>query len=176
MCKEIIWLTIGKIVAPQGLKGEVRVNPSSDFPERFLSPGNRWLQDKSEDPQKLKLIAGRQIPGKSIYVISFQGITNRSQAELLVGKKVLVNSIDKPKLKDGEFHLLDLIGLSVRLSKEGPEIGRIIDLRHAGNDLLEVKLLTGKNILIPFVNEIVPEIKLEEGWLIINPPNGLLDL
>ena len=47
MYKEIIWLTVGEIVAPHGLRGEVRVNPSSDFPERFLESGQRWLQDLS---------------------------------------------------------------------------------------------------------------------------------
>ena len=53
MCKKIIWLTIGMIVAPQGLKGEVRVNPSTDFPDRFLNPGNRWLQKNNENPRTL---------------------------------------------------------------------------------------------------------------------------
>ncbi len=176
MCKKINWLTIGSIVAPQGLRGEVRVNPSTDFPERFLIPGNRWLQTKNETPEKITLNAGRKIPGKSIYVISFQGINDRRKAELLIGKKILVNSIDRPKLKEGEFHLLDLVGLSIRVSKNGQEIGKVTNLTHAGNDLLEVKLSTGKTVLIPFVKEIVPEININEGWLLISPPPGLLEL
>jgi len=176
MCKEIIWLTIGMIVAPQGLRGEVRVNPSSDFPDRFLTPGVRWLQTKNEIPNEIKLTAGRKIPGKSIYVVSFEGINNREKAELLIGKKLLVDSIKRPKLKKGEFHLLELVGLSIRISIDGPEIGRVTNLTHAGNDLLEVKLSTGKKVLIPFVKEIVPEININEGWLLISPPPGLLEL
>ncbi len=176
MCKKTIWLTIGKIVAPQGLKGEVRVNPSTDFPDRFLKPGNRWIQEKSEPPQKIKLIKGRQIPGKSIYVVSLEGIDNREKAKDLVGKKILINSIDRPKLKKGEFHILDLVGLSIKMSNNGQEIGKVTDLTHAGNDLLEVELLKGKKILIPFVKEIVPEVNINKGWIIVSPPPGLLEL
>ena len=55
MNKNNLWLTIGEIVAPQGLKGEVRVNPSSDFPERFVEPGLRWLQGEDEEPIEIEL-------------------------------------------------------------------------------------------------------------------------
>ncbi len=176
MCKEIIWLIIGKIVAPHGLRGEVRVNPSSDFPERFIDPGERWLQIEKEEPKKIHLVKGRQIPGKSIYVISFLGINDREQAKLLVGKKLLVKSTQRPKLKKGEFHLLDLVGLQVKLKANEEVIGEVTNLTTAGNDLLEVKLLEGKKVLIPFVKEIVPEIEIQKGWLTISPPKGLLDL
>ena len=176
MYKEIIWLTVGEIVAPHGLRGEVRVNPSSDFPERFLESGQRWLQDKDKEPQKIELLSGRQIPGKSIYVVSFLGIDNRTSAELLVGKKVLVNSTQRPKLEEGEFHLLDLLGLKVKLQSEDREIGKIINLINAGNDLLEIELNSGKKVLVPFVKQIVPTINLKEGWAIISPPPGLFNL
>ena len=176
MYKEIIWLTVGEIVAPHGLRGEVRVNPSSDFPERFLESGQRWLQDKDEEPQKIELVSGRQIPGKYIYVVSFLGIDNRTTAELLVGKKVLVNSNQRPQLEEGEFHLLDLLGLKVKLQPEEREIGKIINLINAGNDLLEIELNSGKKVLVPFVTQIVPTINLKEGWAIISPPPGLFNL
>ena len=176
MPNKIIWLTIGKIVAAQGLKGEVRVNPSSDFPERFISPGERWLQEKKEEPEKVKLTSGRQLPGQEIYIVSFLGIASRTQAGLLVGIKLLVKSSHRPTLKRGEFHLLDLIDLSVRLLKSNKEIGKVTDLIHAGNDLLEVELSTGQKILIPFVKEIVPEVNIKKKWILITPPKGLLDL
>ncbi len=176
MYKEIIWLNVGEIVAPHGLRGEVRINPSSDFPERFLESGQRWLQSKDEEPQKIQLVSGRQIPGKSIYVVSFLGIDNRSSAEFLVGKKVLVHSSQRPKLEEDEFHLLDLVGLTVKIHPEEREIGKIINLLNAGNDLLEIELNSGKKVLVPFVKEIVPTVNLQEGWALIAPPPGLLDL
>ena len=176
MVEGLPWLRIGKIVAPQGLTGKMRVNPNSDFPERFTKPGFRWLQRNEEEPHKIKLLNGRQIPGKSIFVISLEGISNREAASELVGLKLLVSSLDRPSLKKNEFHLLDLIGLDVRLNQTNSTIGTVIDLTNAGNNLLEIKLLEGKKVLIPFVKEIVPEVNIREGWLELKPPPGLLEL
>ena len=59
------WIEIGTILAPQGLQGELRVSSSSDFPERFEEPGQRWLQSpKGEPPVIVELLSGRCIPGK----------------------------------------------------------------------------------------------------------------
>ncbi|WP_320663684.1 ribosome maturation factor RimM [Prochlorococcus sp. MIT 1223] len=176
MFSEQDWLTVGKVVSAQGLHGEIRINPSSDFPERFTQPGSRWIQKTSEEPQEIELLKGRQIPGKSIYIISLQGISNRLSAQGLIGSKLLVPSTDRPKLKPNEFHLLDLVGLEVKINLKEPSIGKVSNLINAGNDLLEVKTKEGKKILIPFVSEIVPSLNLEEGWLKINPPPGLLDI
>tara|TARA_Y100001968_G_scaffold122475_1_gene111419 strand:- start:1383 stop:1913 length:531 start_codon:yes stop_codon:yes gene_type:complete len=176
MFREEAWLEIGKIVAPQGLDGKIRINPSTDFPERFTNPGPRWLQQNTEDPQEIRLLSGKQLPGKSIYVISLEGITNRKSAESIVGQKLLVPIGHRPKLKKNEFHLLDLIGLEVRINSQGPSIGIVKNLTKAGNDLLEIELLEGKKVLIPFVQEIVPDVKVKEGWLRITPPPGLLNL
>ena len=176
MFTEEDWLRIGEIVSPQGLDGKVRINPSSDFPERFTKPGPRWLQKNLEEPKQINLLSGKQIPGKSIYIISLEGITNITAAESIIGKSLLVPVKDRPKLQDNEFHLLDLIGLEVRLIPEGPAIGKVKNLTRAGNDLLEIELLEGKKVLIPFVKAIVPEIKIKEGWLQLTPPPGLLNL
>ncbi len=71
------WMTIGEIVAPQGLRGDIRIKPNSDFPERFTKPGTRWIQKTNELPTKIKLTKGTPIPGKSIYVLSIEGVSNR---------------------------------------------------------------------------------------------------
>tara|TARA_Y100001968_G_scaffold34258_1_gene26347 strand:+ start:1261 stop:1803 length:543 start_codon:yes stop_codon:yes gene_type:complete len=176
MLKKKDWLEIGKLVAPHGLDGKLRVNPSSDFPERFTKPGLRWIQKEIEEPQEISLESGRQIPGKSIYVVSIKGVNNRTSAEALVGNKLLVPSTDRPNLEPNEFHLLDLIDLEVRINKEKKSIGKVKNLTKAGNDLLEIQTNKGQRILIPFVKEIVPNLNIEEGWLQINPPPGLLDL
>ena len=54
MKKEDKWMSIGEIVAPQGLKGDIRIKPSSDFPERFTKPGKRWIQKANELPTEIK--------------------------------------------------------------------------------------------------------------------------
>jgi 16S rRNA processing protein RimM len=178
-------LVVGRLVAAQGLKGELRVLPLSDFPERFTRPGPRWLQPPGGPARAVNLEAGRQLPGKELFVVRLSGIDHRSGAEAVVGHELLVEASDRPPLAPGEFHLLDLVGLQVRLLADqsrpesaGPAIGRVIDLIHAGNDLLEVELAQpgAPRVLIPFVQAIVPEVRLAEGWIGLTPPPGLLDL
>jgi len=185
-------LVVGKVVAAQGLRGELRILPLSDFPERFTSPGPRWLRRQPAPAQTVELTAGRQLPGKELFVCRLKGIDDRNAAEALVDHELLVAASDRPPLQPGEFHLLDLVGLEVRLLQPNSEpaaaaaIGTVTDLVHAGNDLLAVQLSakasnpgspgSGRSILIPFVEAIVPEVHLEEGWIGITPPPGLLEL
>ncbi|MGF1460565.1 MAG: ribosome maturation factor RimM [Leptolyngbyaceae cyanobacterium] len=189
------WLEIGRIVAPQGLNGEVRVYPDSDFPERFVDPGDRWLLKAGQaQPESVKLVSGRYLPGKGLYVVKFQGIDYRDQAEALRDARLVVAASDRLPLAPDEFHVADLIGLTVRLQTTGAKIGKVVDLYTAGNDLLAIQLLSdtlstaqsntrskGKNrsrqplpVLVPFVEEIVPTVDLSGGYVVINPPQGLI--
>ena len=170
------WMSIGKIVVPQGLKGNIRIKPSSDFPERFTKPGKRWIQKSNELPTEIKLIKGTLIPGKSIYVLSIKGVSNRSSAEKLIGWNLVIPVDNRPNLNKDEFHYFDLIGLEARRGTKNTLIGYVTDLIKGGNDLLEIELLEGKKVLVPFVKEIVPEININEKWLLINDPPGLLEL
>ena len=189
-------LVVGTLVAAQGLAGELRILPRSDFPERFTQPGPRWLLARQGMPRAVELLGGRQLPGKSLFAVRLAGVSSREAAEALVHQEFLVDASQRPKLAPGEFHLLDLVGLQVRLldaaapppSSPGEPIGRVVDLIHGGNDLLAVELAPaasppagsqpapGRRVLIPFVEAIVPQVNLQEGWIGITPPPGLLDL
>ncbi|MEX1317641.1 MAG: ribosome maturation factor RimM [Synechococcaceae cyanobacterium] len=168
-------LVVGRVVAAQGLRGELRVLPLSDFPERFTRSGRRWLRRQGEEPRCVELLGGRLLPGRELFVVRLGGIDSRDAAEALVGEELLVRSDDRPKLGPGEFHLLDLVGLEVRLLESGASVGTVTNLLHAGNDLLEVAI-GERRVLIPFVQPIVPEVHLEQGWIGITPPPGLLEL
>ncbi|MGB1417007.1 MAG: ribosome maturation factor RimM [Synechococcus sp.] len=171
------WLAVGKVVGVQGLRGDLRINPRSDFPERFTSPGPRWLSHPRQDePMAVELLRGRQLPGKSLFVVHFEGVDDRSSAEALVGRELLVPADDRPQLEEGEFHRMDLVGLEVRVDDNTTAIGTVSDLISGGNDLLEIQLLDGRTVLVPFVDAIVPDVELESGWLRLTPPPGLLDL
>ena len=169
------WLAIGKIVAPQGVKGEVRVYPDSDFPARFQDPGQRWLlRSQASEPEPVELLAGRYLAGKGLYVIQLAGVANRSQAEALRGALLLVPQSDRPPLEPGEFHILDLIGLEVFDQSTQERVGTVTRIVSAGNDLLEVELINKQTALIPLVKEIVPIVDLIEKRIEITPPPGLL--
>ena len=214
-------LVVGRLVAAQGLAGELRVLPLSDFPQRFTRPGRRWLKARGLAARPVDLRSGRQLPGKELFVVRLADVDTRTAAEALVGQELLVQADDRPPLEPGEFHLLDLVGLAVRLLEAGQPpggngapasanaaseagereqadktgttsvanagmadvvIGRVLDLIHAGNDLLEVELSSeapgggGRRVFIPFVEAIVPVVNLSEGWIGITPPAGLLEL
>ena len=68
------------------------------------------------------------------------------------------------------------MGLEARLAGNNDSIGTVRNLISGGNDLLEIELHSGKTVLVPFVEAIVPEVHLEEGWLLLTPPPGLLEL
>jgi 16S rRNA processing protein RimM len=179
------WIEIGRIVAPQGLKGDVRVYPNSDFPERFLEPGQRWLRGPNDgSPQPIELLGGRFLQGKGLYVLQLAGITDRDRADKLRNHTLLVPATARPHLEPGEFYVTDLMGLEVILQASGEAIGTVTDIYEAGNDLLEVTLTEAqtsdpqpsgpKTVLVPFVDEIVPTVNLAQGLIEINPPPGLL--
>ena len=179
MIKKDEWLIVGLITSCHGINGQVKVKSLSDFEERFLEPGMRWLQKENEPPSKIELISGFKQPGKETFIIKFQGINNRNHAEQIKKYKLLVKTNNLPKLKKEEFHLLELINLQVKTleNEELIIIGKVIDLENDKNNLLVIELFKNqKKVLVPFVKEIVPLVDIKNNFLIINPPNGLLEL
>ena len=173
------WLVVGLITSCHGINGQVKVKSLSDFEERFLKPGVRWLQKEDESPTKIKLSSGYKQPGKENFIIRFQGVSTRNRAEQLKKYKILVKSYELPKLRKEEFHLLELVNLPVKTfqNNELKVIGKVINLENEKNNLLVVELFEHKKrVLIPFVEEIVPVVDIKKNFMIITPPNGLLDL
>jgi len=173
------WLTVGLITSCHGINGQVKVKSLSDFEERFLKPGIRWLQKEDETPSESELISGFKQPSKETFIIKIKGINTRNHAEQLKKFKILVKTNKLPKLKKEEFHLLELINLQVKTleNDELKTIGKVINLENEKNNLLVIQLFKNqKKVFIPFVKEIVPLIDIKNNFLIINPPNGLLEL
>lgn len=200
-------LAVGTITSPQGLKGELRVYSDSDFPERFTKAGTRWLQHPDTGViTEVQLKGGRYLTGKNLYVIKLEGVEDRRQAEEFRNYKLLVDKSDRPKLSQDEYHVADLVGTEVYHQETGENIGVVVDLYSAGNDLLEIRLHKQPEnnanpkkdlsqvsrrskrkkyrpkphnpvtIFIPFVKEIVPIVDLANQRLEISPPDGLIDI
>ena len=179
MIKKNEWLIVGLITSCHGISGQVKVKSLSDFEERFLKPGVRWLQKEDESPTKIKLTSGYKQPGKENFILRFQGINTRNHAEELKKYKILVKSNELPELKKEEFHLLELLDLPVKTlqNKELKVIGKVINIENEKNNLLVIELSENqKKVLIPFVKEIVPCVDIKRNFMIITPPDGLLEL
>lgn len=205
--QQLEWLEVGTITSPQGLKGELRVYPDSDFPERFTQAGKRWLQHPDTSVvTEVQLRSGRYLAGKNLYVIKLEGIEDRTQAAKFRNYKLLVNKSDRPKLSKDEYHVADLVGLEVYHQETGENLGVVVDLYSAGNDLLEIKLHKQPEtktqpkrdlsqvsrrskrrkykpkpnkpltIFVPFVKEIVPVVDVANQRLEISPPDGLINI
>ena len=114
MIKKNEWLVVGLITSCHGINGQVKVKSLSDFAERFLEPGIRWLQKENESPSKIELTSGYKQPGKETFIVNFQGINTRNHAEKLKKFKILVKADTLPKLQKEEFHLLELVNLEVK--------------------------------------------------------------
>ena len=137
------------------------------------------MQKENETPSKIKLISGFKQPGKDTFIVKFQVISTRNHAEQIKKFKILVKANKLPKLKKEEFHLLELTNLEVKTleNDELKKIGIVINLENEKNNLLVIELFKNqKKVLIPFVKEIVPLVDIKNNFLIINPPNGLLEL
>ena len=173
------WLVVGLITSCHGIKGQLKVKSLTDFEERFIKPGMRWVQKENEPPLEIKLTSGFRQPGRATFIISIEGINSRNDAEQLKKFKILVKTDNLPRLQKEEFHLLELINLQVKTLENDKLkiIGKVLDLENEKNNLLVIQLFKNqKVVLIPFVEEIVPLVDIKNNFLIINPPKGLLEL
>lgn len=139
------WLLIGKIVGAHGLNGHVKVYAESDFPERFTEAGDRWLQKPNGEPVKVRLLSGRFVDGKNQYVVKLEGVDYRDQAEDLRQAQMMVPKSDRLSVDPGEFHVADLLGLTVVMHSNKAKVGTVTDVFTTGHDMLEVALALSDN-------------------------------
>ncbi len=165
---------MGRIGRPQGIKGEVTVEVRTDDPDDRFAPG-RVLQTEPEERGPLTVEASR-MQGKYL-VVRFVGPADRNDAEALRDTILTISTADLPPLaEEDEYYDTQLIGLRALLP-DGAELGEISDVLHLpGGDVLVVQRPHGTEALVPFVKLIVPTVDLGAGTLLVEPPEGLLEL
>ena len=172
-------LVVGHLNKPHGTKGELFVWPLTDHPESVYAPGmalsasDEGGHEPDADLSPLRITAVR--PFRSGYLVTFAGVRTREDAELLKGRYLLTELESVPPLEAGELFYHQLLGMEV-VTRDGKLLGEIVEvyeLRPA--HLLEVHG-PGGEVMIPFVQDIVVETDAESGRMVIDPPEGLLDL
>jgi 16S rRNA processing protein RimM len=187
-------LVVGQIGKPHGIRGEVLVTVRTDDPEARFAAGSAFTTEVPRDrrvsagpapaeapgvayrvPAKLVLESIRWHQGKGI--AQFEGVIDRNTAEALRGVLLQVDSSEIADPDDpDEFNDHQLTGLSV-VSVDGTVLGTVDRIDHApSSDLLVLKRAEGGTALIPFVSQMVPTVDLAGGRVLVDLPEGLLDL
>ncbi|MGW4388810.1 ribosome maturation factor RimM [Streptomyces sp. NBC_00063] len=166
-------LVVARIGRAHGIKGEVTVEVRTDEPELRLGPGAVLATDPASTGP-LTIETGRVHSGRLL--LRFEGVRDRTAAEAL-RNTLLIAEVDPEELPEDEDEFYDhqLMDLDV-VTTDGVEVGRITEISHLpSQDLFIVERPDGSEVMIPFVEEIVTEIDLEEQRAIIDPPPGLID-
>jgi 16S rRNA processing protein RimM len=166
-------VVVGRIGRPHGVRGEVTVEVRSDDPDlRFYVGAVLATDPASRGPLT---VTGKRWH-RDVLLLTIEGIHSREDAETLRNTELLVDIADLPELEDPDsFYDHQLVGLTARLTDES-ELGEVTAVRHEGADLLVVRRPEGGDLLIPFAAAIVPTVDLAGGFLVVDPPEGLLEL
>jgi len=167
-------LVVGRIGRAHGIRGEVSVDVRTDDPERRFTPGSVLVTDPA-GRGPLTVAAGRVHSGRLL--VSFEGVPDRTAAEALRGTLLLAEVDDDEVAADpDEFYDHQLVGLAVE-TVDGLQVGEVAEMLHLpGQDVFGVRRSDGTEVLVPFVAEIVPDVDLAAGRVVVDPPEGLLDL
>lgn len=169
-------LRVGRLTKPHGLKGAIKLELYTDAPEDRFVPGAQFsLQVPEESVWFGKTITVREFKWfNEMPVAFFEEVPDRTAAESIV-KAILWMDVDinESPTESNAWYDQQLVGLEVR--RDGLPIGTIAHVQHLpAQDLLTVKTKTG-DVLVPFVAAIVPEVNIDEGYILVTPPAGLFE-
>ena len=165
-------LRVGVIANKHGIRGEVKVFPTTDEKERFKDL-KKVILDMGKEQKVLEIQSVRFF--KNLVILKFKGIDNINDIEMYKGKDLLVTREDAVPLEEGEYFIADLLDLDV-YSDEDEKIGVLYDVMQTGaNDVYVVKTEEGKEILLPAIDECILDIDLEESRMTVHIMEGLLD-
>lgn len=169
-----MWIAIAVVTAPQGLRGEVRVKPLTDFPERLEDTAQ--VTTKIEGRRRTFQVELARRHARGAYVMKFRGVDDREEAEKLRGLRLEVARDEAVPLPDGTYYVFDLVG-SVVYDEGGGRLGVLTDvITTAGNDVYVVTNDEGAEILIPAVKHVVKRVDVASRVIVVDPPPGLLDI
>lgn len=164
------FMTIGRVIKPHGVRGEVRVLPLTDLPKRF-----EWLESVfvgNETPRKIDVEGVRF--HQDYILLKLAGVSTRDDADALRDHLLQVLEEDAIPLEAGEYFLYQAIGLEV-LTVDGEYIGRVREILETGaNNVFVIDGAAGE-VLIPDIPDVIREVNIASGQLIISPLPGLLD-
>ena len=161
---------VGVIAGTHGLRGEVKVFPTTDEPRRFLDL-EKVIMDTGREERILKIRSLKFF--KKFVILGFEGMDRIEDVERLKGSELLIDRKDAIPLEEGEYFIPDLLGLKV-VTDDGRELGVIKDVIETGaNNVYDVQNEDGRRVLIPAIPQCILEVRLEEGDMKVHLLPGL---
>ncbi len=164
-----VFLVVGKLRRPHGVKGEMLMDVLTDFPERLRSG---LLVYVGEEHQSLRIISLRQ--SNQALLVAFEPYRDPESVGVLRNQFIYVRADDRPPLPEGEFYHHQLIGLRV-ITDEGVVLGQLSSILETGaNDVYVVTLESGREALLPAISSVILDIDLEQGEMQVHLLPGLM--
>ena len=172
-------LVVGHVTKAHGTKGEIFVWPLTDRVEEVFEPGREVLVEESDDPaaETYDVLTIESVrPFKRGLLVKFVGLDDRTLVDGLAQRYLQIPIGAVSPLQEGEIFFHQLIGLDV-VTADGETVGKVREVYETGpTHLLEIRRVSGGQVLIPFTERVVRKIDVEGGTMLIKPPPGLLDM
>lgn len=162
---------VGVIANTHGIRGEVKIFPTTDDVKRFDYLKEAYI-DAGKEKIKVEVSSVRYF--KNLVIVKFKGIDNINDIERYKGKDLLVTRENALPLEEGEYYLADIIGANV-YTEDGNLFGSLEDVIETGANLVYSVQHEGKEVLLPVIDDCVKEVNVEEKKVIVHIMKGLLD-
>ncbi|MBY0144502.1 ribosome maturation factor RimM [Neobacillus niacini] len=168
------WFNVGKIVNTHGIRGEVRVISKTDFPEQRYKIGNVLYLFMPGSNKPIELTVKTHRTHKNFNLLTFEGFENINEVEKFRDGILKVPESQLGVLDEDEFYYHEVIGCHV-VTTEGLELGKVTEILSPGaNDVWVIKSSEGKEILIPYIEDVVKKVDVKGKVILIQPMEGLL--
>ena len=155
-------MAVGQVAAPWGVRGDVKVLPLTDFPERFQRAAALWVRGRRHEVRRSRWSRG-------LVYLRLVGIDSRDSAEELRDALLEVPESDLTPLPEGQYYRFQVIGLEVR-TPEGRSLGRVVEIIATGSNDVYVVRGGPRELLIPAIEDVVLEVDVQGGRLVVEPP------
>lgn len=163
---------VGAIASTHGVKGEVKVFPTTDEPEKFRNLKKVLLRTNKEESE-LKIQSVKFF--KNMVILKFEGLDSLNEVEKYKGASLWITREQAVPLKENEYYHADLIGLDV-FDEDGEALGTLTDIMVTGaNDVYEVTMQDGRQVLLPAIRDCIKKVDMESNRMVVHLMAGLLD-
>ncbi|OIJ09880.1 ribosome maturation factor RimM [Anaerobacillus arseniciselenatis] len=170
----IKWFNVGKVVNTHGVRGEVRVIATTDFPEERFTVGSKLYLEHENLNGKLPLIVTSHREHKNFNLLTFENYPNINDVEAFKGGILQIREDQLSDLDEEEYYYYEIIGCDV-MTEEGEHLGKIKEILSPGaNDVWVIQRKNGgKDLLIPYIEQVVKKVNVNEKEVVIHLMEGL---